>query len=40
MEQIKDFGIKKAENAFKKWILKQRRKNGRQIFKANHKRCF
>jgi hypothetical protein len=29
MEQIKDFGIKKAEDAFKKWILKQRRKNGR-----------
>ena len=29
MEQIKDFGIKKAENAFQKWISKQRRKNGR-----------
>lgn len=29
MEQIKDFGIKKAEDAFKKWISKQRRKNGR-----------
>lgn len=29
MEEIKDIGIKKAENAFKKWISKQRRKNGR-----------
>lgn len=29
MEQIKDFGIKKAEDAFKKWISKQRRKNDR-----------
>jgi hypothetical protein len=29
MEQIKDFGIKKAEDAFKKWISKQRGKNGR-----------
>lgn len=29
MEEIKDFGIKKAEDAFKKWISKQRRKNGR-----------
>ncbi len=29
MEEIKDFGIKKAENALKKWISKQRRKNGR-----------
>lgn len=29
MEQIKDFGIEKVENAFKKWISKQRRKNGR-----------